>query len=239
MQPWGKAPALTLAGRVVSTALDALFPPRCVGCASFGAFICERCLEVSARATGDRCLRCWTALKSADCTNCTHHAPAFSALRSAFSYGDVAREAVLSLKFHGVSALAPRMASQMAIALQEWSPPADVIVPVPLGWLRKRTRGYNQSELLASEIARASSLPLERHALRRIRHTAPQAHQPDAASRRENVRGAFGPGSRPVSGNVLLIDDVSTTGATLDACAQALLASGAASVYALTFARED
>ena len=103
----------------------------------------------------------------------------------------------------------------------------------------ERTRGYNQSELLASEIARASGLPLERRALRRTRRTAPQSRQPDAASRRENVRGAFGPGSRPVSGNVLLIDDVSTTGATLDACAQALLASGATAVYALTFARED
>jgi ComF family protein len=146
---------------------------------------------------------------------------------------------VLSLKFNGVSALAPRMGSQMAAALREWSPPDDVIVPVPLGWLRRRTRGYNQSELLASEIARSSGLPLERQALRRTRRTAPQARQPDAASRRENVRGAFGPGSRPVSGNVLLVDDVSTTGATLDACAQALISSGAPNIYALTFARED
>ncbi len=66
-----------------------------------------------------------------------------------------------------------------------------------------------------------------------------QAQEPDAASRRANIRGAFAPGKRLVTGNVLLIDDVSTTGATLDACAGALLAGGAESVYALTFARED
>lgn len=234
-----KLSSMTFARRVASTALDALFPPKCVGCGNFGAFICDRCLETAPRAAGNRCPRCWSTLEDFSCPNCKHHAVAFTAMRSAFSYGGAAREAVLSLKFHGVSALAPRMASQMTTALREWSPPVDMIVPVPLGWLRRRTRGYNQSELLGSEIARESGLPLERHALRRTRRTAPQARQPDAVSRRENVRGAFGPGSRPVRGNVLLIDDVSTTGATLDACAQALLASGSASVYALTFARED
>jgi ComF family protein len=131
------------------------------------------------------------------------------------------------------------MAAQMTDVLRDWSPPIDTVVPVPLGWLRKRTRGYNQSELLAKEIARTTGIPLETKAIRRARTTAPQARQPDAASRRANVAGAFEPGSRPVSGNVLLIDDVSTTGATLDACARALLAGGATTVYALTFARED
>jgi ComF family protein len=230
---------LTLARRLVTHALDALFPPKCVGCGDFGAFICDRCLETAPRAAGNRCPRCWSTLEDFSCPNCKHHAVAFTAMRSAFSYGGVAREAVLSLKFHGVSALAPRMASQMTTALREWSPPVDVIVPVPLGWLRRRTRGYNQSGLLASEIARACGLRVEHQALRRTRRTAPQSRQPDAARRRENVRGAFGPGARPVSGNILLVDDVSTTGATLDACAQALLTSGATNVYALTFARED
>jgi predicted amidophosphoribosyltransferase len=66
-----------------------------------------------------------------------------------------------------------------------------------------------------------------------------QAQQPDATTRRQNIQEAFAPGSRPVTGNVLLVDDVSTTGATLDACARALLAGGASNVYSLTFARED
>jgi ComF family protein len=131
------------------------------------------------------------------------------------------------------------MGTLMTEVLREWSPTVEAIVPVPLGWLRRRTRGYNQAELMAGEIARLLGIPLERRALRRVRRTAPQARQADADKRRENMRSAFAPGPRPVSGNVLLIDDVSTTGATLDACSEALLGGGAETVFALTFARED
>ena len=237
--PGGPAQRTGVARRIIGTALDVLFPPKCVGCGGFGAFICERCLETTPRAAGNRCPRCWAAIQEGWCQDCAGYTPAFTSLRSAFGYGGVARNAVLSLKFEGVSALAPRMASLMADALTDWSPSIDTIVPVPLGWLRSRTRGYNQAELLAGDIARTVDLPFERHALRRVRRTAPQTRQADAASRRENVRGAFAPGSRPASGRVLLIDDVATTGATLDACAQALLEGGATTVYALTFARED
>jgi ComF family protein len=173
------------------------------------------------------------------CQDCSRFEPAFSGLRSGFVYRDVAREAVLSLKFEGVSAIAPRMASLMANVLADWSPPVETMVPVPLGWMRRRTRGYNQSELLAGEISRITELPVERHALRRRRQTSPQARQRDAVSRRENMRAAFEAGPRPASGSVLLIDDVATTGATLDACARVLLEAGASEVYALTFARED
>jgi ComF family protein len=127
----------------------------------------------------------------------------------------------------------------MAKALAEWAPPVDVVVPVPLGWLRRRTRGYNQSALLAREVCRSSGLPLEARALRRARQTPPQAQQADEDARHRNIQGAFALGSRPVGGSVLLIDDVATTGATLDACARVLLAGGAKAVFALTFARED
>lgn len=235
----GPSPRGTVIRRAVWGALDVLFPPRCVGCGSYGAYMCERCLETAPRAAGDRCPRCWLKVSDERCPACNAHTPAFTAMRSAFSYGGLARDAVLALKFNGVSALAPSMAAPMARALHEWSPPVDIIVPVPLGGLRRRTRGYNQSELLAGEVARACGIPIERKALRRTRRTAPQTRQPDAVSRRENVRGAFGAGRRPVSGNILLVDDVSTTGATLDACARALLENGAGRVYAVTFARED
>lgn len=230
---------MTLLRRARTLALDALFPPKCAGCGAFGAFICERCLETAPRAGGNRCLRCWLPLRGDWCRDCEGTAPAFAALRSAFSYTDVARSAVLALKFEGVFALAPQMAGEMARVLADWSPSIDAVVPVPLGWLRRRTRGYNQAELLAEEIARATGAPLAGRALRRRRQTPPQARRRDEAGRRLNVRGAFAVGRKPAKGNVLLIDDVSTTGATLDACARALLEGGARTVYALTFARED
>jgi ComF family protein len=173
------------------------------------------------------------------CATCDRHLPAFAGLRSAFSYDGLARSAVLALKFQGVSALAPEMAQPMADALTRWVPAVDVVVPVPLGWLRRRTRGYNQSALLAQEVCRSHGLPLETRALRRARQTPPQTQQPDADARRRNIEAAFALGSRPVGGSVLLIDDVATTGATLDACARVLLEGGASAVYALTFARED
>ncbi len=236
-------------GQLWSRTLGVLFPARCVGCGRFGEFMCEECLDSAPRASGSRCGRCWLPLRQhfgglssqphGTCAACDRHLPAFAGLRSAFTYEGLARSAVLALKFQGVSALAPEMAKPLADALARWSPAVDVVVPVPLGWLRRRTRGYNQSALLAQDVCRSSGLPLETHALRRARQTAPQTQQPDADARRRNIEAAFVLGSRPADGSVLLIDDVATTGATLDACARVLLQGGASAVYALTFARED
>ena len=226
-------------GQIWSRTLDVLFPPRCVGCGNFGAFLCEACLSEAPYAIGPRCPRCWKAWRGDACSDCQRLDSAVVAQRAAFSYDGVARSAVLALKFQGVSALAQEMARAMAKTLAEWRPAVDIVVPVPLGWLRRRTRGYNQSALLAREVCRTSGLPLEARALRRARQTPPQAEQPDEAARRRNIAGAFALGSRPVGGSVLLIDDVATTGATLDACARVLLDGGAREVFALTFARED
>lgn len=173
------------------------------------------------------------------CAVCDRHLPAFAGLRSAFIYGGLARSAVLALKFQGVSALAPEMARPMADALARWAPAVDAVVPVPLGWLRRQTRGYNQAALLAQEVCRSSGLALQTRALRRARQTPPQTQQADEESRRRNIQAAFALGPRPVGGSVPLIDDVATTGATLDACARVLLEGGANEVLALTFARED
>jgi ComF family protein len=162
-----------------------------------------------------------------------------SGLRSAFGYDAAARDAVLALKFRGLSAVAPLMAASMAACLIDWAPPIASIVPVPLSGQRRRLRGYNQSELLAKEVSRLSGIPLARRALVRRRSTSPQARLAGDA-RRLNVVGALGPGKGlPPSGGVLLIDDVVTTGATLDACARVLLSEGIEAVFALTFARED
>ena len=151
------------------------------------------------------------------------------------------REAVHALKYNHLSALARPMGEMMAVYLEAEALPVDMVVPVPLFGRRQRLRGYNQSALLAREVARIGrGLPLAERGLARRRDTPPQARSVDAEARRRNVVGAFGGERRLVEGRrVLLIDDVMTTGATLDACGRALRQAGAASVWALTFARED
>jgi len=113
-------------------------------------------------------------------------------------------------------------------------------MPVPLSGLRRRTRGYNQAEALARALGRELGLPAWPGALERRRHTPPQARSADMEERRRNVAGAFVCREPGVAGRrVLLVDDVTTTGATLAACALALKEAGARSAWGLAFARED
>lgn len=226
--------------RLWQRALDVVFPARCVGCDEFGALVCDGCAATMAPAAPPRCEVCWTLLaESGACRRCRESRPVFAGLRSAFLYEGVSREAILALKFKGLSSIAPLLAARMAELAERWGPSVYAIVPVPLAAGRKRRRGYDQAELLARELARTIGIPCETRALRRHGATAPQTEQADPLARRKNVEKAFRPGARSVSGGVLLVDDVVTTGATLDACARVLLAEGSGPVYALTFARED
>ncbi len=170
------------------------------------------------------------------CPHCAQGPPAFVALRSPFRYEGVVREAVHALKFGGAAALAPLLARPMAQLLCAWAPPVEAVVAVPSPWMRARARGYNQAWLLATALAQTVGLPVLGGVLKR-RWTPPQATLP-AQRRWEEVRGAV-VASRTFRGErLLLVDDVATTGATLDACARALLMAGAKGVWAITLARE-
>lgn len=229
-----------VSARLWHRALDLVFPPRCVGCEEFGALVCELCQGTMTPAAPPRCEVCWTLHDpSARCWRCREQKPVFSGLRSAVLYEGVSRDAVLALKFRGLSSIAPVLAAGMAASVQQWNPAIDAVVPVPLAPARRRRRGYDQAELLAKELARLIDAPCETHALARRTATPPQTEQPDPIARRRNVENAFAPGRRRILGRVLLVDDVVTTGSTLDACARVLLDEGADEVYALTFARED
>jgi ComF family protein len=221
--------------------LDLIYPPRCVLCGRHGSFICDACVAGLPRADGARCDRCWLPLgPQAFCHACDEHPSPVSSLRSVFRYDGEVRRLVHAFKFGGISALGPKLGLLMTQTFDEQGLEAEVIVPVPLAGARRRTRGYNQAELLARELGKGTWVPLS-EALRKRRLGPPQAGSASAEERRRNVAGAFEV-SRPgeVAGlRVLLVDDVATTGATLDACALALFAAGASDVLAITLARED
>jgi len=220
--------------------LDLVFPPRCVGCRSFGSFLCSHCLAMMPRAQPPRCPVCWMPGAGDVCGRCRSQPFAFGAARCPFVYDGAAREAIHALKYRGVSTVAEVMARAMAECLEEWAPQAAALVPVPLTGGRRRSRGYNQSEMLARELSRLSGLPVVADVLLRRRGAPPQARAVDEAARRANVADAFTVRQRdPLAGPLLLVDDVMTSGATLDACARTLRRAGHGPVYALTFARED
>jgi ComF family protein len=166
--------------------------------------------------------------------------PAYTRARAAVRYDDVARTLVHALKYQDRTDLAPAMGRWMARAGQQLLDDADVLVPVPLHWRRGWSRRYNQSGALARIIERESGVKVAAEALRRIRPTEQQIglSRPQRAS---NVQGAFkvAPDRQHLIGDrrVVLIDDVLTSGATVDACARALLRAKAAAVDVLVFAR--
>jgi len=166
--------------------------------------------------------------------------PAYQRARAAVRYDDVARTLVHALKYQDRTDLAPAMGRWMARAGGELLSGADMLVPVPLHWRRAWRRRYNQSGALAQIIARQSGVKVRSEVLRRVRATEQQIGL-SRAQRATNVQGAFQVSQErqaEVQGRrVILIDDVLTSGATLDACARALLSARAAQVDVLVFAR--
>jgi ComF family protein len=222
------------------TALDLLFPLRCIECGKEGSLICPHCRERLAWIKPPVCPICGVD-KPLDtpCTNCPMFRPAIDGIRAPFRFEATIRSAVHQLKYRNLRALASPLAAMMAGYLYENALPHDIIMPVPLHHKKLRERGYNQSELLAKELGKLTGIPLETECLVRLRHTPAQAMTTSLQERHGNLAGAFACKNDSMLGRkVLLIDDVATSCATLDACAVALKSAGAVSVWGLTLARD-
>jgi ComF family protein len=226
--------------------LAVLLAPTCAACArpldhpTRGA-VCNGCWQSIVPITPPVCDTCgdplpsWRiiSIESGRCGRCRRREPGVVRSRAIGPYDGALRAIVHALKYDGRRSLARPLAAMLEQSGAEILDGADVLVPVPLHRSRQRARGFNQ----AAEIARHMTLPTTR-ALTRVRGTPSQTDLP-AAQRHANVRGAFAVRRRArVRGAVVvLVDDVSTTGATLDACARALVGAGAVEVRALTAAR--
>ncbi len=221
-------------------ALDLLFPPRCVGCGKGGEFLCARCRSTLQYLPPPLCARCGLPLPAgAECPDCESAPPQIDGIRSLFPYDGIIRQAILQFKYENVRVLAAPLAQLMWEYQQARRLPAEVLMPVPLHPRRLRSRGYNQSDLLARELGRLASLPVVDDSIVRRKNTAPQARTASVADRRRNVADAFACRDRRAAGkHIIIIDDVCTSGTTLKACATVLKAAGAASVWGLTLARE-
>ena len=221
-------------------ALDLLFPQGCVGCGKGGEFICSACRRSLPRIMPPLCPRCGKPQPSGIlCSGCVGWQAEIDGIRSPFRFDGVMRQAIHQLKYRNLRALAQPLAGLLQDYLATNPVTGEVMVPVPLHQKRLRERGYNQSSLLAKELDKLINLPVVDDCLIRQRQAPPQARAATLGDRRNNVADAFSCRDRRLQGKqVLLIDDVSTSGATLDACATVLKANGVPSVWGLVLARE-
>ncbi len=229
--------------------LDLLFPPRCAHCGAAGEPLCAACRSAIRQPPTPRCARCDLPLLGAvgpRCPACAALArasasPALERIVVASVYEGTVGSAIRALKFRRQRRLAQPLAHLLAEAARQAGLAADLIIPMPLHIARRRARGYNQAALLARPLARALGIPLQEVALARIRATQPQTRL-SRSDRRINVAGAFALTSPAAASllagkRILLVDDVTTTGATLEAAAEALLSASPATICALAVAR--
>jgi ComF family protein len=210
--------------------------------------ICEECLRSFQPLPGRICDLCGQPLENfaqdvaatVVCPICQARTFSFDRIRSYAVYQGALVRSIVMLKFDRIEPLGKWFAERLAEAVKREAAlmQADLVVPVPLHRQRERERGYNQADLIARPLARRLGLPYRAILLVRTR-PRPDKQVLSLLERWESVRGAFAtrPGSRVDNLRVLLVDDVLTTGATLDACAKALREAGAKSVIGLTVAR--
>ncbi len=221
-------------------ALNLLFPQRCLGCGEEGELLCQTCQKHLPRIVPPICPKCGRP-QSSDilCPACVSSQVFLDGLRSPFRFEGLLREAIHQLKYKNLRILAQPMSTFLTKYLLQESIPFNVLVPVPLHPRRLRERGYTQSFLLAKELSQHLNIPLIDDTLVRVKYVSPQAKTSKLQERLTNVKNAFSCRNSKLQGEkVLLIDDVSTSGATLEACALALKSAGATSVWGLTLARE-
>lgn len=217
--------------------LGLIYPQHCSYCGKIipqGEAVCPKCMQQLARVEPPLCLCCGRGLRYCTCSRHFH----FRRSVSPFYYEGCAKDGLWRLKFNGKTDGVPVMAHEMAqTVLEQYGEHcADLIVCVPSTKSTMRLRGYNQAELLAQRLSQELELPCDADALQKVLEISQRSM--DALSRRENVIGAYAvtEDERVKGKNILLVDDVITTGATLNECAKVLEQAGAKDILCVTYA---
>jgi len=241
MNPLLKATWKSLPSKVYSgfwLTLDWLFPPTCFNCGMEGYRICPQCQASFDRSKATICSICGRSVRSIGvCYQCRIKRPNFDQLRSLYDYKGAVRDAVHRLKYKNDMGLAEKLADHLIdfYKTQGWQ--VDMIIPMPLFENRQIERGYNQSALLAIPMCLKLCVKYRSDAIIRVKNTKSQVGLSEA-ERWKNVSDAFLANPQIIKGrSILIIDDVSTTGATMNAAASAARMAGAQLIYCLTLAR--
>lgn len=203
--------------------------------------ICEDCRSRMPWIQEKACIKCGKSLPSwyfpDKCSDCTQNTHEYTKGFSCVEYDDTVRQMVIDFKYHGKAYYAKSIAEIMYDKFQSMNLNIDYIIPVPLHSDREKERGFNQSFLLAKHLSNWTNIQVKKDILYRCRHTESQNKLP-LKKRKKNLSGAFKvlENGYLLRKNILLIDDVYTTGNTVDACAKELIGQGAKNVYILTFA---
>ena len=221
--------------KILAPVVDAVFPARCAGCGHRGEWVCDECQPKITLLVQPWCRRCGVPTDSG--CRCHELSSSIAAARSVAVYNGWMQSAIRLMKYENEPARIPSLGNMMT-PLARGLPYFDAFVLMPMHRSRHRRRGYNQAELLANELSRQIDRPVSQ-CLVRTRATQQQVGL-SGDQRRENVAGAFGPapGAKIAGQRFVLIDDVMTTGSSLNTCADVLQAAGAVWVGTLTLARE-
>ena len=219
--------------------IDLVYPPYCSGCEKPGTRWCGECEASIQHLETDICLTCGDLIEpgQALCERCQNDAPPVEMLRSWGVYKDPLRKAIHQFKFKNDISLGETFSRYLFIILNQYAWKIEVIVPVPLHAGHGKERGFNQAAMLAFPLALAANVKYRARALRWSKETNSQVGL-TMHERKANVKDAFIADSSIIKGkNVLIIDDIATTGSTIFECAVACKKAGANLVYGLTLAR--
>lgn len=212
---------------------DLIFPKKCLGCGRAGKYICERCLKAAEKAY----LVC-PVCKNFSVSGATHSycnsKTSLDGVVAIFRYEGIIKKAVKRIKYNFNFDIASELANLVSPEIRGFA--GFVVVPIPIHSSRQRWRGFNQAQILGQSIAKNLGLEYQKDLLTKVKKT-PQQVGLHRSERLRSIRGVFAVNAKTVPENILLFDDVWTTGATLNEAAKVLKKAGAKTIWGLTIAR--